>query len=154
MSGNLLASLVEAAESVGDSGFYLKGYVFENPDILAWHIPFIEVSKYTDADSRSNLGTATSFEQTLISPSGQWAIVTSHEKHMLLASNRKFIKAFTPLIPNLDNQVFCFLENWREICHNDGTDVSSWLPGLIMQVYGEQKGIELLQNYQLLQVDG
>ncbi|MGF1512962.1 MAG: hypothetical protein ACFB5Z_04595 [Elainellaceae cyanobacterium] len=117
LAGDLLSAIVQAAKIVGDEGFYLKGHLPENDDVVAWYVPFSNISEYESAGQGTSprLSTATAFEHTLISPSGKWAIVTSHEDHMLLASNQEFTEAFEPLVSGLENQIFTFLENWRGI---------------------------------------
>ena len=141
----LLLSLIEAAKSIGDSGFYLRGHVSEKDDIAAWYVPCSEIESYTQSQD-SPLRRATSFEQTLFSPSGQWGILTSHETHMLLGSMQQFMNKLKELVPDLDDQVLQFLEHWQYVKNTGGSSSSHWLPGLMYQVYGHEEGAQMLQN--------
>lgn len=152
IKGNLLSALVQAAKSVGDEGFYLKGHLPEENNVVAWYIPFSEIDEYENAGEGNHrlLSAATDFEETLLSPNGKWAILTSHEDHRLLACSKEFIEVFEPLVPDIENQVFRFLKNWRRIKETYGTSVGNWLPGLVKQIYGKDRGNELLLEYNLL----
>jgi hypothetical protein len=141
----LISSLLEAAELVGDSGFYLRSHLPQNDETVAWYVPFSEIALYTERQG-SPLRAATTFEQTLISPSAQWGILTSHETHMLLGSTEKFMNEFRKLVPDVDNQVFQFLEHWEDVKDSGGSSVESWMPGLMTQIYGSEVATEMLKN--------
>jgi hypothetical protein len=141
----LISSLVKAAEFVGDSGFYLRSHLPQDDEAVAWYVPFSEIALYTQRQG-SPLRTATTFEQTLISPSAQWGILTSHETHMLLGSTEKFMSEFKKLVPDIDNQIFQFLEHWEDVKNGGGSSVESWMPGLMNQIYGSEVATEMLTN--------
>lgn len=141
----LLPAMIEAAKHVGDSGFYLRGHLPQEEDAVAWYVPFSDIEPYTQRQ-HSPLRSATSFEQTLISPNGQWGIITSHETHMLLGGTKKFIKKLEELSPGINNQVFQFIEHWQEVKNSGGTSTASWLPELMKQVYGEEDTARMLHE--------
>ena len=141
----LIQCLIEAAKYVGDSGFYLRGRVSELDDVAAWYVPFSEIESYLDY-ANSPLAAATSFEQTLLSPSGKWGILTSHETHMLLGCTQQFFDKFKELVPGLENQVNQFLQHWKHINDTGGSSSTQWLPGLINQVYGREMAVRLLRS--------
>lgn len=144
----LISPLSEAAKRVGDNGFYLRGHLPQDDAAVAWYVPFSEIELYTQRQ-QSPLRSATSFEQTLVSPSGQWGIITSHETHMLLGSTKEFMRNLEELSPSIDNQVYQFIEHWQDVKTSGGSSTESWLPGLMEQVYGKEAAARMLDAAEL-----
>lgn len=141
----LLNAFVEAATHVGDTGFYFSSlWRGDSAQPYAWYIPFSEIFTYSDSDS--SIGNAVFSEQVLFSPQSQWGLVTTHESHMLLGGTQMFVDELSQMVPNLDKQVFSFLEYWKDYKVNYGTQTDSWLPGLLRQVYEYETAEEMLRE--------
>lgn len=118
------------------------------PAPSTFYISFIDRDAYLIREAP--LLAVTAFEQVLVSESGAWGIMSSHETHMLLGANRAFFEEFRQNVPNIDEQVDEFLESWKEIKENGGSSASKWLPSLLKQIYGSSNSIELLEQYGLM----
>lgn len=141
----LLDGLVMAAARLGDTGFYFSSlWRGDSEQSYAWYIPFSEILTYNGSDSP--IGSTVFSEQVLFSPQGQWGIMTTHEFHMLLGGTQIFVNALAEVVPDLNDQVFAFLEYWKDYKVNHGTQTDAWLPGLMRQVYGNETAEKMLEE--------
>lgn len=53
------------------------------------------------------------------------------------------------MVPDLEEQVFSFLDHWKHYKADDGIRTNSWLPGLMRQVYGPEVADRMLQEADL-----
>lgn len=148
----LIDALVAAASSVGDTGCYFTMLWRINEEAKGefnhWYIPFSEISAYKRNDYKI-FGFAFNAENVLYSPSGKWGIMTSHEYHGLLGGTQEFMDEVRRRIPNLDEQVYGFLELWQQHkAHNVGAK-TDWLPGLLTQIYDEETASDMLRKADL-----
>lgn len=140
VSSSLLDALVSAASSVGDTGCYFTMLWRMNEEAKGefnhWYIPFSEISTYKRYDHEI-FGSAFNAENVLYSPSGKWEIMTYHEYHGLLGGTHKFMDKIRRRIPDLEQQVYDFLEFWQHNKTNNIGAKTDWLPGLLTQIYDE-----------------
>jgi hypothetical protein len=112
-----------------------------------FYIPFSEINLYSSYESSpDDLKYITSSENILLSPKGEWGIITSHEHHALLGGNQEFIDRIISSVPEIQNQVYEFLEYWKYYKKN-GTYVD-WIPSLLEHIYGKDKSSQILKKSQ------
>jgi hypothetical protein len=150
----LIDAIVAAAVNLGDPGCYLYDLWTEEKDLRHCYIPFSEFSAgYLGTGDINDfmghkLGMSPGLENILYSPTGKWGIIISHEHHGMLGGVREFIEDIHSSIPNLDEQVYSFIE--ERLKNRDtgtfSTVVLRWLPGLLVHVYGQTKAEEMLQK--------
>jgi|JFJP01.1.fsa_nt_gi hypothetical protein len=150
----LIDAIVAAAINVGDPGCYLYNLWTGKEDLRHCYIPFSEFSAAYLGTGDINdlighkLGMIPDSENILYSPTGKWGIIVSHEHHGMLGGVVEFIEDIHRSIPDLDEQVYNFIEE-RLRNHDTGTFntvVLRWLPGLLAHVYGQIKAEEILQK--------
>jgi hypothetical protein len=150
----LIDALIAAAINVGDPGCYLYNLWTGKEDLRHCYIPFSEFSAAYQGTGDINdligqkLGMIPDSENILYSPTGKWGIIVSHEHHGMLGGVAEFIEDIHCSIPELDEQVYNFIEE-RLINRDTGTFstvVLRWLPGLLVHVYGQTKAEEMLQK--------
>jgi hypothetical protein len=79
------------------------------------------------------------------SASGTWGLYQYMEGIAFLGGSQSFINAIRQSFPEMDRQFSNFLECWKDM--NYYAD-NSWLPELLLQIYGEEKAKELLEEAQ------
>ena len=143
---DLLDQLVKVSRESGDSGFYLS-YPLPNPRsdpsfaqyTYHWFVPFDDVEAYKDNHEMYIL------DFILLSPNGRWALFPSDETFAVLSGNSDFINRIIEGIPNIDNNVINFLDNWKlQQKFSEKINVS-WVKPLIHNIYG-QESINLLER--------
>ncbi|HAZ45622.1 MAG TPA: hypothetical protein DDW76_15550 [Cyanobacteria bacterium UBA11369] len=89
-----------------------------------------------------------SSENVIYSPNGKWGIVISHEWHGMLGGSVAFIEQIHQSIPNLEQQVYDFIEDRLRRHENGkfGSTVVKTLPKMLMHVYGQTKAEKILQD--------
>jgi hypothetical protein len=150
----LTDALVAAASSVGDSGFYWsvlwrdKDVYHQTDEINHCYVPFSEfVSIYVEQDHEffQKIQYFFILENVIYSPQGKWGIMFSHESFGLLGGIPEFVEIFEKLIPDLNQQVYGFIDYFVSLKSKspDTTEIR-WLPGLLTHVYGQEKAEEML----------
>jgi hypothetical protein len=135
----LLNVLVETAQFYGDHGFYAS--ILDRPapeermQPYHWFVPFSDIGEY-----ESLVGPV---ENAIYSPKGTWGLMGSHDWHGLLGATQPFIQSMRLHLPQLDQDVLAFLEEWKDYHQDRQADVS-WIPPLLFHVYGEKRGKQLL----------
>ncbi|MBD1894036.1 hypothetical protein [Coleofasciculus sp. FACHB-129] len=144
----LLDAVVAAASRVGDTGCYLSN-LWRNKEQPEhpnhWYIHFSEISAYIAADGKVFNNALTS-ENVLYSPQGKWGVMMSHEHHGLLAGTHEFMEEICRLIPDLDRQVYGFLDYWKYWYSQGNSADVTWLPGLLTQIYGRETAKTMLRE--------
>jgi len=74
----------------------------------------------------------------IFSPSGTWGLLS-----YFLGGSQSFINSIRQRFPIIDEQFSDFLINWKD--KDYGTD-DSWLPELLLRIYGKEKAKELLEE--------
>ena len=140
----LLEAIVRVASEQGDKGFYVS--ILDRPDIKAqnrpyhWYVPFSRIKAY-----RSLVGP---LQNVIYSQNGRWGIMASDEHHALLEGSSAFVETIQKFIPELEHQVYEFLDAWRYNQANYGSKLN-WLPGLLRHVYGQETAERLLRETDL-----
>jgi hypothetical protein len=144
----LLQALVTAASKLGDTGCYFSSLWWASPDVLYnWYIPFSEI--YTYSDENSPISDVILSEQVIYSPQAQWGIMTTHTRHALLGSTKEFMAELEKLIPDINEQGYKFLDEWRYYKSLKQGASTDWIPGLLEQIYGKEMAQKLLREYDL-----
>lgn len=141
----LLDAVITAAQSIGDRGFYFTSLWRGSPDLLYdWYIPFTEISAYKGPNSPIEQTILS--KQVIFSPQGKWGIMTTHERHALLGSSQMFMDELCKLVPDLDNQVNAFLEDWQYHKAQNYGAITDWIPGQLTQTYGSETAEKMLRE--------
>ncbi|MEC4853420.1 MAG: hypothetical protein SAJ12_20765, partial [Jaaginema sp. PMC 1079.18] len=110
-----------------------------------FYIPFSEINLYYSYENfPDDLKWISLSENILFSPSGKWGVITSHEHHALIGGTQEFIDRIIANIPEIQNQVYEFLEFWK-YHKSSGIDVG-WMRPLIEHIYGQEKACRILKN--------
>lgn len=156
----LIDAVIAAAANLGDTGCYISllptAYPGDEPGHCYIHLSeFLRVyagTKEEDVQLRLRLGMDIYWSDNVIySASGKWGLMKSHERHGLLGGPPEFIEEIRAAIPDLDEQVYGFLERLRLLLVDTGRnppDVTrnKWLPGLLAHVYGPEAAAKILQE--------
>jgi hypothetical protein len=157
----LIDAIVATAQKFGDTGCYISllptkyPYGHNNcyvplPEFLSFYAGTAE----EDIQKRLSLDMDVySLDLVIYSSSGKWGVMTSHERHGLLGGSKEFISEIRADVPNLDQQVYGFLERLRLLLVATGRNppdvtVNKGLSGLLAHVYGQQEGKRILQQFQ------
>lgn len=86
-------------------------------------------------------------ENILFSPQGKWGIMFSDEGYALLGGVPEFIEIIEQAFPEINSQVYAFLETLRVDKHMfSNTTNISWLRGLLTHIYGEEEAKKMLRK--------
>jgi hypothetical protein len=102
----------------------------------------------SETTNRYEFNLSLSSENVIYSPNGKWGIMISHEWHGMLGGSVAFIEQIQQDIPNLEQQVYDFIEERLRRPENGkfGSTVLKTLPKMLMHVYGQIKTEKILQN--------
>lgn len=144
LEGLLLEAIIRAASDEGDTGFYLT--ILNRP--LAerqirpyhWYIPFNEINEYQRL--------VEPLPNVIYSPSGCWGILGSDEHHGLLGGKNRILDKVRQKIPDIDLQVFKFLDNWvyNKAKYHSKID---WLEKLLINTYGKEAAEKISLEFNL-----
>lgn len=128
----------------GDDGFFVSAlggsHHKDNIPSESWYVPFNE---YEDFYRHIPVPSVLVLENIMYSQRGNWGIISSDEWHAVIGGANDFIQLLNKAIPDLDDQVFGFLNLWNAYHKDYGTKVD-WLPTLMGHVYGEEQGKNIL----------
>lgn len=113
----LLDAVMAAASDVGDQGCYLT-QLPRVPELRPeepyhWYIPFCKISAYREGDEV--FGYALILENVLYSPQGKWGLMMLTDGLAVLGSCSKFMESLRTRLPDLDSQVYGFLEDHQAL---------------------------------------
>lgn len=165
-----IAAVAAAAGELGDEGFFEFMTELEAPSALiegrrprggdfgtydqdpAWYFALDDLDAYDTRDNYPFL------ETVLVSATGRWAILASHEQHAVIGGPEQFCASLTERFPDLDVtdwvprpdlgrdgrvppslQVRLFLDEVRT-----WTDPMRWLPRHLEHIYGASEAASLL----------
>ena len=163
----LINALIDTASRLGDTGCYIFDLWSGENDTRHYYISFSEF--YTaylgiknsdevkpDELSKCQINMSLGLENILYSPNGKWGIMISHERHGMLGGSTEFIEGISQVIPNLDTQVYDFIEERLRNSETGkfSTVVLRWLPGLLRHVYGQATAEKILQEIGVKQIKG
>jgi hypothetical protein len=114
----------------------------------AW---WFSLSDLAPAKEPSSFGP--SLETAVVSPTGQWGILISHESHAVVGGSPAFVETLVERLPGSGDrggesipardQVRVFLHEVRDGWH----DPMAWLPGHLTHVYGKERAEALLHEF-------
>lgn len=152
----LIDAVIAAAASSGDTGCYLSLLWKHSAHPNHCYIPFSEFSEaYNGTEENGRLvavqlGLEVNLENVLYSSQGKWGIFLCQERYGLLGGSPEFIEEIRRSVPDLDTQVYGFLQNCRGFFEDLGMKPDlyqiEWLPGLLAHVYGPKKARKLLRD--------
>lgn len=157
------SAIVAAASQVGDEGCYIyRLWGSGSSGTVCCYVPLIEfVDGYAGVPGSNKLigvrlGMNVYGEEVCIfSPQGTWGIMTTTEWFGLLGCVPSFLQVLQQLTPELDEQVYNFLEHLRllNVDLGMGSNISQnewlndWLPDLLAHVYGKEQGTQVLGQF-------
>lgn len=151
----LVNAVMVAASNLGDTGFYLAlaGERTGYESISHVYINFSELSSLYIDKNHKDYETIENFfllENFVYSPQGLWGILLSHESFGLLGGVPEFIKTIERLVPNINRQVYDFINYFSSLKSRHPNIIQiDWLPGLLTHVYGQETAEILLKEAEL-----
>ncbi len=149
----LIDAIVTAAEQLGDTGCYLYGiweFVPLQPSIQEippryWYIPLSEFQDaYITKDpqfDKFNLCSVFITPNFLFSSQGKWGVMLGEGGFGLLSGLPEFVEEVQKIFPEIDQQVYGFLNHIKI----DYTRVNiDWLPVLLERMYGQDTAQAML----------
>jgi hypothetical protein len=160
----LADAIIESAINLGEGECYMSdlwrgpGTNINGEKIYSpehWHMSLKEFeviylgkggfAEFKDFD----LGDVFSSEHVIYSTKGEWGVMMSHERFGLLGGSSEFIAKIEELFPELNNQVYGFLDYFRYFKNNYAQATLEWIPPLMSHVYGIERATSLLQEFDL-----
>lgn len=144
-----LEAIIQAGSIERDVGCYLTVFwkSFEQPNHC--YIPFSQLLSFAE-DSEERIEKQLNMfifpTYVLFSEQGKWGLIVSDTHHGILGGSSGFIELFSKLIPDLDNQVYDFLEDMQDLRTDGSYKKLNWLSGMLIHVYGEKKAHQILEE--------
>lgn len=120
--------VISAARGVGDQQMVaspVEEFRGSTRDTRTHYIADLEVEAFAELVERLGL-----IEYALYSPAGRWALLFSHEDHVLVGGPEQFIRQLQHEVPSMRRAPRRFLETWIVYSERRGVD-TSWVPGLL-----------------------
>ena len=150
---SLMEAIIAAASNLGDAGCYI---------LLTCELPgkprhcYISLSEFADPEisPETQLGLTFISDYFIYSERGKWGLALSGANYGLLGGSPKFIEEVRAGFPELDEQVYEFLQYWRDE-RDDAlsrglpdyiSPIGNWLPQLLTHVYGAEEAEKLLHS--------
>jgi hypothetical protein len=154
----LTSAVIDAASSIGDEGCYLS-LLWRNKasaEPAHWYIPLAEFydAYVEDENHKALIAEENPYfslrESAIYSPQGKWGIIVTHEYFGLLGCTAEFLSVIRFSIPEIDRQVFQFLEGIKHRKEKCG-EFATWVRPLLTHIYGDKLTNELLIEAGLVQ---
>lgn len=147
----LTSAVLKGALSVGDKGGFLtllwRDKAATEP--AHWYIPltefydaYVEDKNHQAWISKENFSFSLR-ESAIYSPQGKWGIILTHESFGLMGGTIEFFNIVYSVVPDIEQQVFQFLENIK-LCKEMHREVAVWVKPLLIHIYGATVTRELL----------
>jgi hypothetical protein len=146
----LTDAITSAGLKSGDAGCYISSLWRPGPEYREskepyhWYLPWSEFELYYEGYLGSIYG-----EHVLYSPEGKWGVMISDTHYGLLGGTIDFVEEVNRNFPELDQQVYQLLEYFRDFKANYEQATLGWLPGVLSNVYGDEKTSSMLQDFNL-----
>jgi hypothetical protein len=146
----LTDAISSAGLKLGDKGCYISSLWRPGPEYgepkepYHWYLSWSEFELYYEGYLDNTFG-----EHVLYSPQGKWGVMISHEHYGLLGGTADFVEEVSRNFPELDHQVYEFLEYFRDFKANYEQATLGWIPEVLSNVYGDKKTKDMLQNFSL-----
>jgi hypothetical protein len=148
---NLLEALIKAASTEGDSGCYLSLFWQSEGQPNHCYVPFSELVEGFATPSfgkgiaeRLNMCIFPGY--ILFSEQGRWGLMVSDERHGLLGDSSEFIRIFSEHVPNIDRQVYDFLEVMQDVRTDGSRKKLNWLLQMLSHVYGRENAVKIIKK--------
>jgi hypothetical protein len=159
LDNSLLNAIIHAAHSLEDEGCYvtLIDRISKQPNhcyipVEEMHIALVEGELHRD------LKMLFWSDYAIYSSQGRWGLLTTSGKYGLLGGSSEFIQQVELAFPALNNQVYDFLQYWKEeeidaVKHTEHLEmlirVKTWIPNLLKHIYGDELAMRMLQEVEL-----
>lgn len=166
-------ALADAAREAGDRGVYVtmterpvdRPFVRSDPERGVpddgepqdWFVPFTDLAAYVSSQSASGLPVMA--ENALLSPSGTWGAIFSHEWHVVVGGVAPFVERLLDRWPDRDlaptgdpprpyssrESVLAWLRylSWER--KQLALEPPEWLPRILRHVYGDTEATRMLR---------
>jgi hypothetical protein len=158
----LTDAIISAGLKLGDEGCYVSSFWRPGPEYgepkepYHWYLSWSEFKLYYVGVGDAEDTIYEEFhldniygEHVLYSPQGKWGVMISHEHYGLLGGTVDFVEEVSRNFPELDQQVYKFLEYFRDFKANYEQATLGWIPGVLSNVYGDEKMNIMLQDFNL-----
>ncbi len=88
-------------------------------------------------------------ETAIYSKEGSWGIVFSEYGHAIMGGSHLFVDSVRKKIPEIDHEIFDFLNDVKEEVTLSPRTIKyfqGWLPGLLTNIYGEGRALEMQEK--------
>ena len=153
---SLLNGLISAASDLKDTGCYLKRSWQDEENPNYFYIPLSELIKAYEGTLVNNslnkvkLDIDLWIDYSIFSTSGNWGLLVFHERHGLLGGSSNFINKVKEFVPDLDDQVYFFIQKIQSINQHIPNATLEWISELFTHIYGEEVAFTLLKETNLL----
>lgn len=148
---NLLEALIEAASIEGDKGCYLSTFWKSEGQPNHCYVPFSEL---VDGFATPSLGKGIEErlnmyiipDYIIFSEQGRWGLMVSDEHHGMLGGSSKFIQILSDYISNIDDQVYDFLREMKDLKIDGSSKKLNWLLQMLTHVYGRENAVKIIEK--------
>lgn len=146
----IMDAVIASATNLGDSGCYISlTEQWDKNPANNCYIPFSEFS-LPEIDL-PKLGMYFVSDYFIYSSSGKWGVLVSSAHYGLLGGSQEFIEGVRGAFPELDREVYDFLQYWKNyrddaVSRGHKSTLGDWLPVLLRHVYGAEEAENLLQE--------
>lgn len=143
--------LVQIGAELGDDGFFFSNLLRTPNDSEPnhWWIPFDEMSVYLASSDIFKF--AHILQNAIYSPNSHWGVIRAFDGWGILAGTYRCIDSVLQIMPEIDRQIFDFLDSMRQ--HQEAWEVDrmrlGWLPICLEMTYGKKAAIALLKEFRL-----
>lgn len=125
----------------------------EDEPHIDWYIPFSEFSTaYVGTEDTKPLILLSCYfvflrENALYYRQGKWQIMLDNQRLGVIGGSPEFIAKIILGIPDLDEQVYRFLNDIKKLkLNNNLNNYLKWIPGLLAHIYGQKTADKMLHR--------
>ena len=145
----IVDAILSISSEINDRGIYMScrsaepKICNENGEFENWYIRLEDMSE-VEADAANPIYKMASGygAAQFYSPQGLWGLMTDYDYFGVFGGSDEIVKQIHEVIPNLDIQLFNFLEEMKRYELK-----TFWLCDLLSHIYGKKKCRELMQAY-------
>ena len=151
----LINGLIHAASNLGDTGCYIVHFSQNEKTPNYFYIPLPELLEAYEGTVTNDLLNGAEFDidywldYALYSATGKWGLMISHEHHGLLGGSSNFIDEMRKYVPNLDRQVYDFINKYQQMKGLPNVTIE-WIPKLLTHIYGKKNAEKMLKEAELI----
>jgi hypothetical protein len=133
--------VVKTLRENGEQGFFVTALERPKPETPGqyyhWYVPINEATTYGQV--------VFSQQNAVYSTSGLWGIICSDEDHALVGGLKLLIDNIKTSVPDIDERVIGFLQDWKKKNRQNNIDIS-WIFPLLSHVYGNNKAKKYIRR--------